>query len=314
MVRYFMRRSISAAVLLLVVSFVAFMLITMAPGGPSILIDPGMSPEDAALMKKLMGLDQPFIVQYGHWLSGVLRGDFGTSLSVRLPVAGIIAQQLPNTLLLAACSLVVAVLISVPLGVMSARRRNSLFDHATAMFSFFGLSVPPFWFGLILVIIFSIKLSWLPAGGMVSEGGGGFLDVVSHLVLPTLVLAVANMAELVRYTRSAMITVLQEDFIRTARAKGLSERVTVYKHALANALVPVVTVIGLLIPRLFGGAAITETVFGWPGMGQLAVRAAFERDYPVIMAVTLVTSAIVIVASFIVDLLYAWIDPRISLK
>lgn len=149
---------------------------------------------------------------------------------------------------------------------------------------------------------------------MISEGGGGFLDVVRHLVLPTLVLAVANMAELVRYTRSAMITVLKEDFIRTARAKGVSERVTIYKHALANALIPVVTVIGLLIPRLFGGAAITETVFGWPGMGQLAVRAAFERDYPVIMEVTLVTSAIVIIASFIVDVLYAWIDPRISLE
>lgn len=149
---------------------------------------------------------------------------------------------------------------------------------------------------------------------MVSEGGGGFLDVARHLVLPTLVLAVANMAELVRYTRSAMITVLKEDFIRTARAKGVSERVTIYKHELANALIPVVTVIGLLIPRLFGGAAITETVFGWPGMGQLAVRAAFERDYPVIMAVTLVTSAIVIIASFIVDVLYAWIDPRISLE
>ncbi|AHF78990.1 Binding-protein-dependent transport systems inner membrane component [Sodalis praecaptivus] len=286
----------------------------MAPGGPSILIDPSMSPEDAALMKRLMGLDQPFIVQYGHWLNGILRGDFGTSLSVRLPVAGIIAQQLPNTLLLAACSLVAAVLLSVPLGVMSARRRNSPFDHATAMFSFFGLSVPPFWFGLILVIVFAIKLPWLPAGGMVSEGGGGFLDVARHLVLPTLVLAVANMAELVRYTRSAMITVLKEDFIRTARAKGVNERVTIYKHALANALIPVVTVIGLLIPRLFGGAAITETVFGWPGMGQLAVRAAFERDYPVIMAVTLVTSAIVIIASFIVDVLYAWIDPRISLE
>ena len=312
MARYILRRVLGAAVLLLCVSFVAFLLITLAPGGPAILLDPTMAPEDAELMRHLMGLDQPFLVQYGHWLGGLLQGDLGTSLSVRLPVAGIVAQQIPNTMILATSALVVAVAISVPLGVISAAHRNSLLDRSTSLVSFFGLSIPPFWFGLILIILFAIDRPWLPAGGMASDGGGGFWDVAHHLVLPTVVLALANMAELVRYTRSAMLSVLNEDYIRTARAKGLSERITIYKHAFSNALIPVVTVIGLLIPRLFGGAAITETVFGWPGLGQLAVRAAFERDYPVIMAVTIVTSAIVITVNLVVDLLYAWIDPRIT--
>jgi peptide/nickel transport system permease protein len=312
MARYLIRRVLGAVLLLLVVSFAAFLLITMAPGGPAILIDPSMTPEDAALMKSLMGLDQPFSVQYGRWLGGLLQGDLGTSLSVRLPVADIIAQQLPNTMLLAATALVVAVVVSVPLGIISAVRRNGLADQLVSAVSFFGLSIPSFWFGLILIILFALKLPWLPAGGMASEGDGSALDVARHLVLPAVVLAMANMAELVRYTRSAMISVLNEDYIRTARAKGLSETVTVGKHALRNALVPVVTVIGLLMPRLFGGAAVTETVFAWPGIGQLAVRAAFERDYPVIMGVTMITSAVVILASLIVDLLYTWIDPRIS--
>jgi peptide/nickel transport system permease protein len=311
MARYIIRRTGEAAVLLLFVTFVAFLLVFMAPGGPAILLDPNMTPEDVELMKNLMGLDQPFHVQYGRWLADILRGDLGTSLSVRIPVFDIIRQQLPNTILLAASALTVAVLISVPLGVIAAARRNGIVDQAVGLFSAMGLAIPTFWLGLLLIILFALKLSWLPAGGMASDVSGP-LDVAWHLVLPTIVLATANMAQLVRHTRSAMITALHEDYVRTARAKGVSEAVTIYKHALRNALLPVITVIGLLTPQLFGGAAVTETVFSWPGIGQLAVRAAFERDYPVIMGVALVTSAIVILASLAVDLLYAWIDPRIS--
>ncbi|TCR68625.1 ABC transporter permease [Bosea sp. BK604] len=312
MARYLIRRTGEAAVLILVVSFVAFLLVYMAPGGPAILLDPNMTPEDAALMKNLMGLDEPFHVQYWRWLAAIAQGDLGLSLSVRLPVYDIIRQQLPNTMVLATSSLVLAVAISVPLGVIAAAKRNGPVDQAVALLSSFGLAVPAFWFGLLLVIAFSLKLEWLPAGGMATDGDGSFWDVAKHLVLPTLVLATSNMAQLTRHTRSAMISVLRQDYVRTARAKGVSERLTIFRHALRNALVPVLSVIGLLLPQLFGGAAVTETVFAWPGIGQLAVRAAFERDYPVIMGVAMVASAIVILASLLVDLLYACIDPRIS--
>jgi peptide/nickel transport system permease protein len=309
--KYLFRRFGETAILLLLVSLATFALVTLAPGGPSMLLDPNMSPEEATRMRQLMGLDQPFFVQYWRWLLATIQGDLGTSFSVRLPVTRLIAQQLPNTLLLSAVALVASVLISIPAGVISATRRNSAVDQSLTFVSFFGLSVPVFWYGLMLVIIFSIKLPWLPAGGMRSDTGGGFLDVARHMVLPVIVLATANMAQLVRYTRSSMLSVLHEDYVRTARSKGSPERMVIYKHALRNALIPVVTVIGLLIPRLVGGAAITETVFSWPGMGQMAVRAAFERDYPVIMGVTLVISTVVIAGNLIIDMLYVYIDPRI---
>lgn len=313
MKRYLLRRALETAVLLLLVSLATFVLIHGAPGGPAMLLDPNMSPEEAENAKKIMGLDQPFHIQYWRWLSGILLGNMGTSFSVRLPVAEMIMQQLPNTLLLSTVALGVSVLLSIPAGIVSAVRRNSWIDHVVTFTSFFGLSVPVFWYGLMLVILFAVKLPWLPAGGMQSDGAGGgtFLDVAKHMVLPVIVLATTNMAQLVRYTRSSMISVLNEDYIRTARAKGISPRLVVYKHALRNALIPIVTVTGLLIPRLVGGAAITETVFSWPGMGQMAVRAAFERDYPVIMGVTLMISIVVIAGNLLVDLLYGYIDPRI---
>jgi peptide/nickel transport system permease protein len=312
MKRYLVRRILETAVLLLLVSLATYFLVTKAPGGPAMLLDPNMSPEEADRMRHLMGLDQTFIVQWWLWLVSTLHGNLGTSYSVRLPVAEIIRQQLPNTLLLSAVALTVSIVISIPAGIISAVRRHSVTDHVVTFLSFFGLSVPVFWFGLMLVIIFSVKLRWLPAGGMMSDnGGGGFLDVAKHLILPTIVLAAANMAQLVRYTRSSMLSVLHEEYVRTAKSKGLSNRKVIYKHALRNALMPIVTVIGLLIPRLVGGAAITETVFAWPGMGSMAVRAAFERDYPVIMGITLVISVVVILANLLVDVLYVYIDPRI---
>lgn len=312
MKRYLVRRILETGVLLLLVSLVTYLLVTQAPGGPAILLDPNMSPEEAERMKRLMGLDQPFIIQWGRWVLATLQGNLGTSYSVRLPVAEMIAQQLPNTLLLSVVALGVSVLISIPVGIVSATRRYSLTDHIVTFVSFFGLSLPAFWFGLMLIILFAVNLRWLPAGGMMSDnGGGGILDVAKHLILPTTVLAASNMAQLVRYTRSSMLSVLHEDYVRTAKAKGVAPRLVIYKHALRNAMIPVVTVIGLLTPRLVGGAAITETVFAWPGMGQMAVRAAFERDYPVIMGVTLVISTVVIAANFVVDMLYVYIDPRI---
>jgi peptide/nickel transport system permease protein len=200
----------------------------------------------------------------------------------------------------------------VPAGVASAARRYSVLDHLATFASFFGISIPVFWYGLILIMFFSIRLSWFPAGGMRDLAvPSGWTDVAHHLVLPAVVLATANMAQLTRYTRSAMISVLRSDYIRTAMAKGLTRRAVLYRHALRSAVIPLVTVVGLLLPRLVGGAAVTETVFAWPGMGFLAVRAAFEHDYPTIMGITMMISLVVILSNLLVDVVYAYLDPRI---
>jgi peptide/nickel transport system permease protein len=215
-------------------------------------------------------------------------------------------------LLLSATALVLSIGLAIPAGIISAARRYSFLDNLVTFASFFGISMPVFWYGLILILLFSINLGWLPSGGMRNlEGTSGPLDVAKHLIMPAIVLATANIAQLARYTRSAMVTVLNEDYIRTARSKGLGEQVILYRHALRNAMIPVLTAAGLLVPRLVGGAAVTETVFAWPGMGSLAVRSAFARDYPTIMGITLVVSLVVIVTTLIVDLLYVYADPRI---
>jgi peptide/nickel transport system permease protein len=309
---YLVRRLLQTGVLLLVVSLVVFALVTQAPGGPAILLDRNMAPEDIARMRTLLGLDQPLPVQYVRWLGQVLVGNLGVSYQAGVPVLEIIGQMLPNTLVLSAAALVLTLVVAVPAGVVSAARPYSATDHGVTFLALFGISVPTFWFGLMLIVLFSVVLGWLPPGGMRTIGAPpSLLDTARHLLLPAVVLGSANMALVARYTRSATLAVLREDYVRTARAKGVPERDVLARHALRNALLTVVTVVGLQLPRLVGGAAITETVFAWPGMGSLAVRAAFERDYPMIMGITLVISAVVATSSLLVDLLYVWIDPRI---
>jgi peptide/nickel transport system permease protein len=310
--RYLVRRLLQTGVLLLVVSLVVFALVTQAPGGPGILLDRNMAPEDIARMRELLGLDQPLPVQYARWLGQVLTGNLGVSYQAGVPVLEIIGQMLPNTLLLSAAALLLTIVVAVPAGVISAARPYSATDHGVTFLALFGISVPTFWFGLMLIVLFSVSLGWFPPGGMRTIGAPpSLLDLARHLVLPAIVLGSANMALVARYTRSATLAVLREDYVRTARAKGVTERDVLYRHALRNALLTVVTIVGLQLPRLVGGAAITETVFAWPGMGSLAVRAAFERDYPMIMGITLIISAVVAASSLLVDLLYVWIDPRI---
>jgi peptide/nickel transport system permease protein len=228
-------------------------------------------------------------------------------------VLDLIKSNLPNTLLLSGAALLLSITLAIPAGIISAARRYSAIDHSVTFASFFGISVPVFWYGLILILIFSINLGWLPSGGMRDLTGesSGTLDVVKHLIMPAIVLATANVAQLARYTRSSMVSVLGEDYIRTARSKGLREQIVLYRHALRNALIPIITATGLLIPRLVGGAAVTETVFAWPGMGALMVRAAFARDYPTIMGITLVISFVVILTTLVVDIIYVYVDPRI---
>jgi len=302
---YVLGRLVQTGLLIVVVTLLTFLLITQAPGGPAILLDPNMSPEQAAELRRALGLDEPFHIQYWRWLGQIVRGNLGTSYSIGQPVLDLIKSVLPNTLLLSATALVLSIGLAIPAGIISAARRYSFTDHLVTFASFFGISMPVFWYGLILILVFSINLGWLPSGGMRNlEGASGPLDVAKHLIMPAIVLATANIAQLARYTRSAMVTVLNEDYIRTARSKGLGEQVILYRHALRNAMIPVLTAAGLLVPRLVGGAAVTETVFAWPGMGSLAVRSAFARDYPTIMGITLVVSLVVIVTTLIVDLLY----------
>jgi peptide/nickel transport system permease protein len=312
MLRYTLRRLVQTAVLLLVVSVVVFALVLTAPGGPSIMLDRNMGPDEIARMRAILGLDQPIVVQYARWLAQVLRGNLGISYQAGLPVLEIIRQMLPNTLILSLAALVLSLVVAIPAGVISAARPYTVVDHAVTSLCFFGVSIPVFWFGLVLIVLFSIVLGWLPPGGMRTIGAPPSLaDLIRHLILPSIVLGTANMAIIARYTRSSTLAVMRQDYVRTARSKGLHERIVLYRHALRNAWLTIVTVVGLQLPRLVAGAAITETVFAWPGMGSLAVRAAFERDYPMIMGITLVISAVVAASSLLIDVLYVYLDPRI---
>jgi len=247
------------------------------------------------------------------WTASAMRADFGRSFSDRRRVNEVIAERLPNTLLLGGAALALSILIGVPAGIISATRRYSVTDHTVTFASFIGLSIPVFWLAIILILFFSVRLHWLPASGMATIGAPYSLsDRLAHLLMPAVVLATATLPNLVRFMRSALIEEIGQDYVRTARAKGLMARRVLSHHAVRNALIPVVTVLGVLIPRLVGGAVITETIFGWPGMGQLAVASATGRDYPMVMALTVVVAIVVIITNLMVDLAYGWLDPRIT--
>ncbi len=312
MTGYVIGRLGQAVVLLFVMSIVVFAVVHAAPGGPAILNNPDIDPRLAQEMARNLGLEDPLPVQYGRWLGNLLQGRLGRSYQHQLPVEQLILERLPATLLLTGSGLSLSLLLAIPIGVLSATRPYSLLDRVATIGAFIGVSVPVFWLGIVLIIVFSVELKWLPSAGMLTAGAPFSPgDLLAHLVLPSLVVASFPLAQLVRYTRSALLEVVRQDYIRTARAKGLSEWQVLTRHALRNALIPVVTVTGLLVPRLVGGAAITETVFAWPGMGRLAVDAAFTRDYPLVMGITLLMSAIVVVTNLLTDLLYVYIDPRI---
>lgn len=312
MVAYTLRRLIQAIVLLFIVSIVTFALIHSAPGGPALLSNPDLSRDQIARMSEQLGLNDPLPVQYGRWIGNLLQGDLGVSYNSITPVTSLLADRLPNTLLLAGTALIVSILVAVPLGVISAIRRNSMLDRVVTSFTFLGISIPVFWLGIMLIVLLSVQLQWLPSGGMSTIGEEfSIRDRIEHLILPVFVLSMANLAELTRYTRSGMVTVLGEEYIRTARAKGLAQKSVVLGHALRNALIPVVTIIGVLLPRAVSGAAITEAVFTWPGMGSLAVDAATTRDYPVVLGTTLTVATVVVASSLITDLAYGYLDPRI---
>ena len=312
---YILRRLLQGVAVLFVVSVVVFAIVHAAPGGPALLNQPDMDPNVAREMRASLGLDDPLPVQYGRWIRNAVAGNFGKSYQHSLPTTQLLRDRIPNTLLLSGTALVMAVLLAVPLGTISALYRYSWLDYLATVIAFAGVSIPVFWLAILMIIVFSVQLGWLPSAGMVTVGAVFSLrDLVAHLVMPALVLATFPLAQLTRYVRSSMVDVLAQDYIRTARAKGLPETALLARHALRNALIPMLTVLGVLTPRLLGGAVITETIFAWPGLGRLAVDAAITRDYPVIMSVTLLVSALVVVSNLVTDLLYGIVDPRISLE
>jgi peptide/nickel transport system permease protein len=313
--RYLIRRLAQGAVVLFVVSAVVFAIVHAAPGGPALLNNPDVDPKMAKEMEKQLGLDDPIPVQYGRWLRNAVRGNLGRSYQHSLGTAELLWARIPNTLLLSGTALLIAVVLAVPLGMISAVYRYSALDYAATVTAFLGVSIPVFWLAILLIIVFSVTLGWLPSSGMLTVGVPfSMRDRLLHLLMPSIVLATFPLAQLTRYVRSSMVDALAQDYVRTARAKGLPEREVLGRHALRNALIPMVTVLGVLTPRLLGGAVVTETIFAWPGLGRLAVEAAVTRDYPVILGATLLVSTLVVLSNLITDFLYVVIDPRIALR
>lgn len=319
MMKYFLKRIIQAVPLLIVISILAFGIIEIAPGDASqMYINPegGTDPEYIAQVRASLGLDQPVHVRYVAWLGKTLSGDWGFSLRTRRPVTLEVGERLPNTLLLGGSALAISFMIAVPIGVISALKRYTLVDYLFSTLALIGISIPIFWTALLLIQVFAIDLDWFPASGMRSvrqsyTGIRAAIDTAHHMVLPTIVLSLAQVASWSRYQRSALLDVLEQDYIRTAHGKGLRPRRVVVAHALRNSLIPTITLVGLSVPSIVTGAYITEEIFSWPGIGRLGVGAVSGRDYPVIMAVTMLSALLIVIGSFLADIAYAVADPRI---
>jgi peptide/nickel transport system permease protein len=298
---------------ILFASALTFFFVNLAPGGPASIMRFDVSPEQREALIKLMGLDRPVPQRYVEWLAGALRGDLGTSLLTNEPVTTRIGDRLPNTLTLAGSALLISIVLGIPIGVVQATRRGKLTDHVLSLVTAIGLSVPVFWLGIVLILVFGVSLHVLPSAGVTSVSSDTVGDRLAHLVLPAVALATTILPTVVRFCRSSTIEVLHEDYIRTAMSKGLSPRTVMTRHALRNALIPVVSAVGALVPRLIGGTVVTEAVFSWPGMGRLALEAAQGRDYPLVTGLTVVVAAIAVLASLVVDIAYTRIDPRVRL-
>ena len=317
MLPYALRRIGQSAILLLLVSMIGFAVLHLAPGGPlaQFAMSPGMSVAQMQKIAHQMGLDQPLPIQYGVWASHILGGDWGRSYRDNQPVLTIIASHLGATLELMITATLIAVSLGTWVGVLGAVRRYSLADYLATIGAMIALSIPTFWFGLVVIYIFSVRLAWLPAGNIATAGGTGCLaDYAVHLILPSVVLALVTIATWSRYMRASMMEVISQDYVRTARAKGLSRRRVLIHHALRNALLPMITIAGLQLPTLLSGALVTETVFTWPGMGRLFLDSLGYRDYPMVMGLLMFTAVLVLLGNFIADMLYLVADPRIRIR
>ncbi len=331
MVRYIIRRLFETIPVLIGVSIVVFSFVHLIPGDPAlVMLGERASEENVAELRERLGLNEPLPVQYLVFVGNILRGDLGRSIQGNKPVAGELARRFPATMELSFISLFLASILGIPIGVISAVKRNSLIDTASMVGALVGVSMPIFWLGLLLIFIFGVYLGWLPTGGrldvtmdlepitgmytidsLLRGDWDAFGNAVKHLVLPSIALSTIPLAIIARITRSAMLEVLHQDYIRTARAKGLHEKAVIFRHALRNALLPVVTVIGLQMGTLLSGAVLTETIFSWPGIGRWLFNSIQGRDYPIVQSVSLVIALIFVLVNLLVDLSYAWLNPRI---
>ena len=309
---YIIRRVLGLIPVLILVAVVSFLLIHIIPGDPAaVMLGTDATPQEVEKLREDLGLNEPLHVQFYRWISRVLRGDLGDSFFMGRPVTVALLERLPATILLAVAALFFAVLIGVPAGIIAAIKQNSIIDQLVMITALIGVSLPSFWIGLNLILIFSVNLRWLPSGGYVPLTEN-FIDGLRCLLMPAFALGFMQAALIARMTRSSMLEVLRQDYIRTARSKGLAEQVVVGLHALKNAMIPILTVIGTAFGVLLGGAVIVETVFAYPGIGRLVVAAVQRRDYPVIQGALLLISSIYVLVNLLVDVLYTLIDPRIK--
>ncbi|HLN65495.1 MAG TPA: ABC transporter permease [Symbiobacteriaceae bacterium] len=313
MLKYLMKRILISLPVILGVTVISYLIISLAPGDAvDLMVDPTMSKADIEQRREDLGLNDPIHVRYVKWLGHVVQGDLGYSYTNSQPVAQRIGERLVPTLGLSLTALVLAYLVAIPVGVISATRQYSWIDYTSSILALVGVSIPGFFLGIGLIYVFSLRLDLLPVSGMRSLGvEESMFDLAKHMILPAIVLSASTMGNVTRNARSAMLDVVRQDYIRTSRAKGVGERVTIYRHALRNALIPIITLFGLQIPGLLGGAIITEQIFSWPGMGRLSIEAISSRDYPVLMGLNLMAALLVVIGGLISDIMYSLADPRI---
>lgn len=312
---FLINRLSQSLVLLVIVSIIGFGVLNLIPGGPMAQygLDPGMTQDDFDRIKDQLGLNRPLWVQYLDWAWRLLQGDWGHSFRDGVPVLDVIGRHLFATLLLMGSSTAIAIAVGTWIGIRGATNRYSIFDYAATVGAMVALSIPTFWFGLVGIYVFSLELKWLPAGNMYAIGDGSVLDYLHHLILPSIVLALVHIAIWSRYMRSATLDAISQDYVKTARAKGLSERRVILKHVVGNALLPMITLAGIQLPSILTGALVTETVFTWPGMGRLFLDSLGYSDYPVVMGLLMFSAILVILGSLIADVVLAIVDPRIRL-
>ncbi|MBB4003440.1 MAG: ABC transporter permease [Aurantimonas endophytica] len=311
MASYVLKRFTGMVVVLFVVATIVFVIVRIAPGDPAaVMLGPDATPADISALRDRLGLNQPLLVQFGVYLGQILTGNLGDSIFLNMPVLTALGQRAEPTFFLTLFSILIATVIALPIGILSAYYRGSLFDQASTTLAMFAASVPSFWLALILIQVFAVRLGWFPVAGY---GGPDttLLERLHHLILPAITLGVVSSALILRFTRASMLDVLDDDYIRTARSKGMAETPVVLKHAFKNALIPILTVIGITAALLISGAIVTETVFGLPGVGNLVVSAVLRRDYPVIQGALLVVAALYVLINFAIDMLYLVIDPRV---
>ncbi len=316
MLSYIVQRLVESLLVLVLMSFLIFGLIGLMPGDPIDLMisaNPDLTPQDAERLRALHGLDQPIVTRYGNWLGAALQGDFGYSRLFSQPVMEILLPRLGNTVILMGISFVLALAIAIPAGILAALRPRTWLDGTVNMIAFAGISIPPFWLAILLIIAFAVLLGWLPAGGM-PPADGGVGAYLLHLALPVATLTLASVGGLIRFMRASMMEALRQDYVRTARAKGLSTRDVVVGHAMRNAMIPVVTILALSFGTLFSGALITETMFGWLGMGKTIYDSIMGNDYNLAMIGLLLATVTTLLANVLADLAYAWLDPRIRYR